>query len=216
MVVFGPFVTTDMRSGLPSLLGVPHGRCAVRHLSHPASRGSVGEPLHDLRMVLRERPWPPEDSTLRESVIGYFGFVHTTAVNKLDGLDEEQARATPLPTSPVMSPLGLIKHLTAVQRQHIQRTAGGQDLPSLWRSDDHDFEFRVGPDETIASVVAAYDAEWERSQRTLRAVEWSEFVEGYHGPVRIERLLMDVLQESARHLGHLDIVRELIDGARGE
>lgn len=149
-------------------------------------------------------------------MIEYFRFVHTTAVNKLDGLDEEQARATPLPTSPVMSPLGLIKHLTAVQRQHIQRTAGGQDLPSLWRSDDHDFEFRVGPDETIASVVAAYDAEWERSQRTLRAVEWSGFVDGYHGPVRIERLLIDVLQESARHLGHLDIVRELIDGARGE
>jgi hypothetical protein len=167
-------------------------------------------------MVLRDRPWPPEDSTLRGSVIGYFQFIHTTAVNKLDGLDEERARATPLPTSPVMNPLGLIKHLTAVQRQHIQRTAGGQDLPSLWRSDDHDFEFRVGPDETIASVVAAYDAEWELSQQTLRTVEWSEFVEGYHGQVRIERLLMDVLQESARHLGHLDIVRELIDGARGE
>jgi Protein of unknown function (DUF664) len=168
-------------------------------------------------MVLRDRPWPPpEDSTLRESVIGYFDFIHTTAVNKLDGLDEEHARATPLSTSPVMSPLGLIKHLTAVQRQHIQRTAGGRDLPSLWRSDDHDFEFRVGPDETIASVVAAYDAEWELSQQTLRTVEWSGFVERYHGPVRIERLLMDVLQESARHLGHLDLVRELIDGAKGE
>jgi Protein of unknown function (DUF664) len=184
-------------------------------IAAPTGR-SVGDPLHDLRMVLRDRAWPPVDSTSRESVIGYFQFIHTTAVNKLDGLDEEHARATPLPTSPVMNPLGLVKHLTAVQRQHIQRTVGGQDLPSLWRHDDHDFEFRVGPDETIASVVAAYDAEWELSQQTLRTVEWSGFVEGYDGPVRIERLLMDVLQESARHLGHLDIVRELIDGARGE
>jgi hypothetical protein len=149
-------------------------------------------------------------------VIGYFQFIHTTAVNKLDGLDEENARATPLPTSPVMNPLGLVKHLTAVQRQHIQRTVGGLDLPSMWRSDDHDFEFSVGLGETVASVVAAYDAEWELSQETLRRVEWSGLVEGYHGPVRIERLLVDVLQESARHLGHLDIVRELIDGAKGE
>jgi len=167
-------------------------------------------------MVLRDRPWPVEDLDLREAVVGYFQFVHTTAVNKLDGLSEEQARATPLPTSPVMNPLGLIKHLTAVQRQHIQRTIGGKDLPSLWRSDDHDFEFRIGPDETIASVVAAYDAEWELSQETLREVDWSSFVPGYRGPIRVERLLADVLQESARHLGHLDIVRELIDGDRGE
>lgn len=167
-------------------------------------------------MKLRDRPWPAEDSTLVQSVVGYFQFVHTTAVNKLDGLDEQQARATPLATSPVMSPLGLIKHLTAVQRQHIQRTIGGKDLPSLWRSDDHDFEFRIGADETIASVVAAYDAEWELSRQTLSEVEWSGFVQGYRGPIRVERLLADVLQESARHLGHLDVVRELIDGAKGE
>ena len=148
--------------------------------------------------------------------MGFLQFVHTTAVNKLDRLDEQQARTTPLPASPVMSPLGLIKHLTAVQRQHIQRTIGGQDLPSLWRSDDHDFEFRVGPEETIASVVAAYDEEWGRTQQTLRDADWSAMVVGGNGPVRAERLLADVLQESARHLGHLDVLRELIDGAKGE
>lgn len=167
-------------------------------------------------MVLRERAWPGDDSTLAESVVGYFEFVHTTVVNKLEGLDEQQARATPIGSSPVMSPLGLVKHLTAVQRQHIQRTVGGKDLPSLWRSDDHDFEFRIGADETIASVLAAYDAEWELSQQTMREVDWSGYVEGNRGPIRVERLLADVLQESARHLGHLDIVRELIDGATGE
>ena len=166
-------------------------------------------------MALRDRPWPDPLSTLAESVVGFLQFVHTTAVNKVDGLDEAQARATPLESSPVMSPLGLIKHLTAVQRQHVQRTVGGQDLPSLWRSDDHDYEFRIGPDETIASVVAAYDKEWERSQQTLREADWSAVVQSYR-PVRVERLLTDVLQESARHLGHLDILRELIDGTKGE
>ena len=148
--------------------------------------------------------------------MGFLQFVHTTAVNKLDRLDEQQARTTPLPASPVMSPLGLIKHLTAVQRQHIQRTIGGQDLPSLWRSDDHDFEFRLGPEETIASVVAAYDEEWGRTQQTLLDADWSAMVIGGNGPVRAERLLTDVLQESARHLGHLDVLRELIDGGKGE
>lgn len=166
-------------------------------------------------MAPRDRSWPDPLSTLAESVVGFLQFVHTTAVNKVDGLDEVQARATPLESSPVMSPLGLIKHLTAVQRQHLQRTVGGQDLPSLWRSDDHDYEFRIGPHETIASVIAAYDEEWSRSQQTLREADWSAVVQSYR-PVRVERLLTDVLQESARHLGHLDIVRELIDGTKGE
>jgi len=167
-------------------------------------------------MEPRERPFPEMDVTLPEAVVGFLQFVHTTAVNKVAGLDEQQARATPLPTSPVMSPLGLVKHLTAVQRQHIQRTIGGRDLPSLWRSDDHDFEFRIGTDETIGSVIAAYDAEWELTQETLRSTDWTALVAGGNGPVRAERLLTDVLQESARHLGHLDILRELIDGAKGE
>jgi hypothetical protein len=56
----------------------------------------------------------------------------------------------------------------------------------------------------------------ELTQETLRAVDWSSFVDGYRGPIRVERLLLDVLQESARHLGQLDVVRELIDGACGE
>ena len=88
---------------------------------------------------------------------------------------------------------------------------------SLWRSDDHDhdYEFRIGPDETIASVIAAYNEEWECSERTLREADWSAVVQSYR-PVRVERLRTDVLQESARHLGHLDLVRELIDGAKGE
>ncbi len=137
-------------------------------------------------------------------------------MNKLDGLTEEQARATPLASSPSVSPLGLVKHLTAVQRQHIQRHIGGSDLPLLWRSDDTTFEFRIGPEETIASVIAAFDEEWARSRETLSRVDWDSTVTVYDSPTRVARLLVDVLQESARHVGHLDVVRELIDGATGE
>ena len=169
-----------------------------------------------LEPLPRSREWPDCDATLAESAIAFLDFVRVTSINKLAGLTEEQARATPLPTSPVMSPLGLIKHLTAVQRQHIQIHIGGCDLPSLWRADDHDYEFRIGADETIDSVVAAFDDEWERSRATLSGVDIEARIVAYGQPNRVGRLLMDVVQESARHLGHLDIVRELIDGATGE
>lgn len=168
--------------------------------------------------MLRERPrhWPDRDLTVAQSVVAFLGFVQTTAVNKLAGLTEEQARATPLATSPVLSPLGLIKHLTAVLRQHVQIHIGELDLPPLWRSADHDYEFRIEPGETIESVVTAFDAECALSRRTIDGMDLDTPIQAYGQPNRAGRLLVDVLQESARHLGHLDTVRELIDGSRGE
>lgn len=164
----------------------------------------------------RDRPFPPPDLDGLGAILAFLDFVHTTSINKVAGLTEEQARATPIVTSPMMSVLGLLKHLTAVLRQHVQIHIGAADLPSLWRSEDLDFEFRVGADETIASVVAAFDAEWERSRSTLASVDLDAMIDAHGRPVRAIRLLVDVLQESARHLGHLDIVRELVDGATGE
>ena len=167
-------------------------------------------------MIERERDWPSADVDVAGAILGFFQFLHTTCVNKVAGLSEDQARATPITTSDAMSPLGLIKHLTAVQRQHFQRHIGGSSLPLLWSAEDTTLDFRVGPEETVESVVAAFDAEWVRSQETLAAADWSAMVSVYDRPVRVGRLVVDVLQETARHLGHLDIVRELIDGATGE
>jgi hypothetical protein len=121
-----------------------------------------------------------------------------------------------VPSSPALRPLGLFKHLTAVQRQHIQIHIGGLNLPSLWDADDDDAEFRLGLLETIASVVAGFDAECRRSRATLAGLDLETEITAYGEPNLAGRLLVDVLQECARHVGHLDVVRELIDGERGE
>jgi hypothetical protein len=167
-------------------------------------------------MIERERAWPGPDAEVPEAIMAFFEFLHTTCVNKVAGLSEEQARTAPVSTSSAVSPLGLIKHLTAVQRQHFQRHVGGSSLPLLWSHEDTTMDFRVGPDETIESVVAAFDAEWGRSRSTLAAADWDAAVIAYERPVRVGRLVVDVLQETARHVGHLDVVRELIDGSTGE
>jgi hypothetical protein len=103
-----------------------------------------------------------------------------------------------------------------VQRQHVQIHIGGADLPSLWRADDHDFEFRIGSDETIQSVVSAFDDERRRTQATLREIDVDRPITVYGRLNTVGRLLVDVVQETARHVGHIDIVRELVDGATGE
>ena len=164
----------------------------------------------------RERPWPDATLGTKGAVLAFLGFLHTTAVNKLVGLTEEQARHAPLPTSPSVSALGIVKHLTAVQRQHFQIHIGRADLPALWSHDDTTAEFRIGPGETVAGVVAAFDAEWATSRYTLAGADWTFPTEAYGRPVVIGRLVVDVLQETARHVGQLDVVRELIDGSTGE
>jgi hypothetical protein len=164
----------------------------------------------------RQRRWPDDDAPVYDVVVGFLGFIHATSVNKLVGLTEAEARATPLATSPAMSLLGLVKHLTAVQREHIQRRIGRGNFPSLWRSDDTTFEFRVDAEETIASVVEAYDDEWERTKNTLARVDPASYLMEEGPPKRVGRVVVDVMQESARHLGHIDILREMLDGATGE
>jgi hypothetical protein len=167
-------------------------------------------------LELRERSWPNDDAPVFDVAVSFFDWICATSVNKLVGLTEEQARSTPLPSSPAMSLLGLVKHLTAVQREHVQRRIGGSDLPSLWRSDDTAFEFRIRPDETIATVVAAFDEELARTKRTMAGVDPEAYLDEEGPPKRIGRVFVDVVQESARHLGHMDILREMIDGATGE
>jgi hypothetical protein len=167
-------------------------------------------------LAARSRPIPDRGLPVDVAVVEFLGFVHTTAVNKVAGLSEEQARRAPLETSPAMSLLGLLKHMTAVLRQHIQCHIGESELPSLWRADDHDFEFRLTDGDTVARVVGAFDAEYERSVETLEGVAFDRLATTYGQPNTVGRVLVDVLQELARHLGQMDIVREVVDGTTGE
>lgn len=164
----------------------------------------------------RDRPFPPTDIDISSSLLAFLGFVQTTAINKVAGLSESQAAMTPIPSSPVMSPLGVLKHLTAVLRQHVQIHIGNHNLPPLWNSGDHDFEWRLSPEDTITNVIARFDEECALTRTTLTGLDMETPIVSYGKPNRVGRLLVDVLQECARHLGHLDIVRELIDGSTGE
>ena len=65
-------------------------------------------------------------------------------------------------------------------------------------------------------MVAAFESEWSQSRTTMASLDLDSMIVADGEPVRAIRLVVDVLQESARHLGHIDILRELIDGVRGE
>ncbi|MFB9906938.1 DinB family protein [Allokutzneria oryzae] len=148
----------------------------------------------------------------------FLGFLRATAVNKVLGLGAEQASATPWPTSPCMSLLGVVKHLTAVERFWLSYVGGGLDVPLLWDSEDHNAEFRLSPADTPEAVVAAYQEEWVRSAEALDGLSADDLaLREVGGSERTVRwLLAHVVQETARHVGHLDVLREFADGLVGE
>lgn len=166
-----------------------------------------------------DRQWPetdaPDESRLQWE---FLDFLRITAVNKAAGLTREQAAATPWPTSPLMSVLGVLKHLTAVERFWMSIVGGGSDLPKLWSDEDFDEDFRLSEADDPATVVAAYRAEWELSARALSGRHPEDrarrTVRDQHRTVRW--ILTHVIQETARHVGHLDVLREFADGETGE
>ncbi|MBB5955932.1 putative damage-inducible protein DinB [Saccharothrix tamanrassetensis] len=164
------------------------------------------------------RVWPAAaaEDELR-LLTDFLTFLRLTAVSKVEGLSRELAAATPIPTSPVVSALGVLKHLTAVERWWLSIEAGGVELPSLWGA-DADASWQLHDEDTVDSVIAEYRAEWELSDKALAGLAPGDRTRGDHdGKGRTVRwVLAHLVQETGRHVGHLDFLRELADGEKGE
>ncbi|WP_433263341.1 DUF664 domain-containing protein [Actinosynnema sp. CS-041913] len=164
------------------------------------------------------RVWPAAaaDDELR-LLTDFLTFLRITAVSKVEGLSRELAAATPIPTSPVVSALGVLRHLTAVERWWLSIEAGGVELPSLWGA-DADASWQLHDEDTVDSVIAEYRAEWELSAKALDGLRPGDRTRGDHdGKGRTVRwVLAHLIQETGRHVGHLDFLRELADGEKGE
>ncbi len=95
----------------------------------------------DVPPVPRVRP--PEDGSERETLAGLLDFLRATVVNKVAGLSHEQASSTPLSPS-TLTPAGLVKHLTGVERFWFSIDFAGADLPWPWTESAPHGNFRLG------------------------------------------------------------------------
>lgn len=164
------------------------------------------------------RVWPraAADDELR-LLTDFLTFLRLTAVGKVEGLSRDLATTAPIPTSPVVTALGVIKHLIAVERYWLSIEAGGRDVPALWGA-DADASWLIEDHETVESVLADYRAEWERSARAIAGLAPGDRTRADRdGNGRTLRwVLAHLVQETGRHVGHLDFLRELADGEKGE
>jgi uncharacterized damage-inducible protein DinB len=143
-----------------------------------------------------------------ELYLRWLGFLRGAVLRKVEGLDEDAARWTP--EGRLIPLLGVVNHLTRVEWRWIDGAMLGQDVE---RSEE---EFRPGPELTVADAVRAYR---ERAVATDEAVRrigdlTTPCSEGESTDLRW--VLLHLINETARHAGHADATRELLDGTTGE
>lgn len=150
--------------------------------------------------------------------LGYLDYFRSQLVTKLEGLPEEELRRSRLPSG--WAPIELLKHLTYVERRWLEWGFEGRDVGDPW-ADSRDGRWYVGAGETLPALVAALRDQAARSRAVVESHDLADTGqpgERWEGaePPPLERVLFHLLQEYARHVGHLDIVSELGGGPTGE
>lgn len=150
----------------------------------------------------------------RSVLLGYLAYHRAVLARKLDGLTDEQARLAPIPPSG-LTLLGLIRHMTDVERWWFRRVLVAEGVPPLF---DMDEEWAVPADATVAGALAAYWAEIEAVDRRLAVTGMDAISSGdpEGGRHTLRRTIVHMIEEYARHCGHADLLREVIDGATGD
>jgi hypothetical protein len=158
---------------------------------------------------------PPEDGSEPETLTGLLDFLRATVVNKVAGLSDEQAFSAPVPPS-TLTPAGVIRHLTGVERFWFSIDFAGMDLPWPWSESDPHGNFGLADGETTAGLVSAYLDECQHSRGAIAGADLESRAQGQDMQFTLRYALVHMIEETARHCGHLDLLRERIDGQTGE
>jgi hypothetical protein len=162
------------------------------------------------------RTEPPFREPERPALEAWLDYERATLLTKCAGLTPEQLVTRSVPPSS-LSLLGLVRHMTEVERSWFRRRLDRQDVPFLYCSDDNpdgDFD-DVDPSRADADR-AAYEAE-VAAARELASRHGLDDVGLRHGKeVDLRWIYLHMIEEYARHNGHADLLRERIDGATGE
>jgi uncharacterized damage-inducible protein DinB len=158
-------------------------------------------------------------SDAHELLLGYLDWYRKALMRKLAGLPDDLLRA---PVEPLgWSPLGLVQHLGWVERRWLRWGFGAMDVVAYPPGGDAE-EWTVAASTPTAQVLADHQAEVAAANFLMTTADLSDkarlggrFKTPDQAP-SLGRILFHLLQEYARHVGHLDVVRELIDGETGE
>ena len=146
----------------------------------------------------------------------YLDAQRASALTILEGLTDEQLRTPVLPSG--WTPIGLIKHLGYAERYWFQTVFHGTAADVPWPGDDEQLMTSAHP---VAEVFAFYRGQCERGNALVATTSLEATPIRRHGGdpgsevADLRGIVLHMIEETARHLGHLDAARELLDGGTG-
>ena len=164
---------------------------------------------------------PPGVGDELATLVGFLRWQRETLELKCSGLDATQLARRPVDPS-TLSLLGLVRHMADVERGWFRRLMAGEDAPPLFYSkEDPDGEFEgAAPDpHLVTEAWAAWRGEVENADRFVAdhpLETMGEASDPDRGPISLRWVMVHMIEEYARHLGHADLLRERIDGAVGQ
>ncbi|MGA8245323.1 MAG: DinB family protein [Nocardioides sp.] len=164
-------------------------------------------------------PEPASTPDLRGLLLDYLDFYREVVARKVDGLSADQLAGSVVPSG--WTPAGLVNHLVNVERRWLRWGFAAEPVLDPWRdatADDGWVTPEAAPEELrlmLESAGVRTRSIVEAHELTDTAAVGGRFADAAAAP-QLQWILLHLIQEYARHAGHLDIARELVDGRTGE
>jgi len=171
----------------------------------------VVDDLEDARR--QDPPFLLEERPMLEA---WLEFHRTTLLIKCEGLDDAGRKSRPIPTS-LLSLHGLLRHMAEVERNWFRRVLLRQpETPPIWHDPAvDDSEFVPLDDADWEADRAAWEAECVASRRTAAGHALDDTGLRHGAPCSLRWIYVHMIEEYARHNGHADLLREMVDGQVG-
>ena len=153
----------------------------------------------------------------RDALASFLDRQRDALIRKVRGVSDADARRAPTASS--LSLLGLLKHSAVWEGRWFEGVVAGRPLPDGWpeqESSTPDEDFVVGDGDTVEQWLARYEQAAEASRQIVAAMELDESCARTDVvDCNVRCVLLHMIEETARHAGHADIIRETLDGSRG-
>jgi hypothetical protein len=164
-----------------------------------------------------KRPHIPFNGPERLQLDAWLDFYRATLLEKCDGLNTEQLKDRPVASSR-LSLLGIVRHMTFVEQVWFESTFAGRNTTEYYKTEgDRDADFNDLDDTAVENVFVLYGQATDVSRDLAAGHDLGEMAaKARRGrEVDLRWILIHMIEEYARHCGHADLIRELIDGATG-
>lgn len=147
-------------------------------------------------------------------LLAFLDFYRGVMIRKVEGVDDAGLRMSPVASGTCLG--GLLKHLGYVERSWFQSRWAGRDVSFPWSDNDPDAEFRLEDGDSAQSLIDFYRQECAISREVVATSSLDDSVEGRRGELSLRWIVVHMIEETARHAGHADLIREMVDGSVGD